>query len=163
MQRRSGMFHDQQLLVWPQQCEKLSSFCSLDLEFRMIKCRPHYLLREFSSVILTAVYIPPWADATWALTDLYRTFNKLEAAHPEVAFVVACDLMRTNLRTVLPKLHQEIKFHMHSDQTLDHCYSPFRDGHKTLPCPPFGKSNHSSILLLPTYWLKQEVPVTRTD
>ena len=33
-----------------------------------------------------------------------------------------------------------------------------------LPCPPFGKSDHDSILLLPSYRqkLKQEVPVVRT-
>uniref|UniRef100_A0A8C8HVT9 MABP domain-containing protein n=1 Tax=Oncorhynchus tshawytscha TaxID=74940 RepID=A0A8C8HVT9_ONCTS len=40
---------------------------------------------------------------------------------------------------------------------LDHCYSLFR-------CPPFGKSDKDSILLLPSYRqkLKQEVPVLRS-
>ena len=35
---------------------------------------------------------------------------------------------------------------------------------KALPCPPFGKSDHNSILLIPAYKrkLKQEVPVTRS-
>jgi hypothetical protein len=39
-----------------------------------------------------------------------------------------------------------------------------RNANKSLPCPPFGKSDHNSILLLPTYEqkLKQEVPVTRS-
>ncbi|KAI4872060.1 hypothetical protein NFI96_030171 [Prochilodus magdalenae] len=47
--------------------------------------------------------------------------------------------------------------------TLDHCYTPFRDAYKPLPRPPFGKSDHSSILLLPTYRqkLKQALPTIR--
>ena len=39
--------------------QDLKSFCSPDLEFLTIKCRPHYLPREFSSMIITVVYIPP--------------------------------------------------------------------------------------------------------
>ncbi len=41
---------------------------------------------------------------------------------------------------------------------------PFRDAYKSLPRPPFGKSDHSSILLLPAYRqkLKREAPALRT-
>jgi hypothetical protein len=39
--------------------QELKSFCSPDLEFLTIKCRPHYLPREFSSLIITAIYTPP--------------------------------------------------------------------------------------------------------
>ena len=47
---------------------------------------------------------------------------------------------------------------------LDHLYSTHRDAYKALPCPPFGKSEHNSILLIPAYKqkLKQEVPVTQS-
>jgi hypothetical protein len=46
---------------------------------------------------------------------------------------------------------------------LDHCYCNFRDEYKALPRPPFGKSDHDSIFLLPAYGqkLKQETPVLR--
>ena len=49
-------------------------------------------------------------------------------------------------------------------KTLDHLYSTHRDAHKALPRPPFGKSDHNSILLIPAYKqkLKQEVLVTRS-
>jgi hypothetical protein len=49
-------------------------------------------------------------------------------------------------------------------ETQDHLYSTHRDTYKALPRPPFGKSDHNSILLIPTYKqkLKQEVPVTRS-
>ena len=45
--------------------------------------------------------------------------------------------------------------------TLDNLYSTHRDAYKALPCPPFGKSDHNSILLIPAYkqkW-KQEALV----
>ena len=49
-------------------------------------------------------------------------------------------------------------------KTLDHLYSTHRDAYKALTCPPFGKSDHNSILLIPVYklYLKQEAPVTRS-
>ena len=48
--------------------------------------------------------------------------------------------------------------------TLDHLYSTHRDAYKVLPHPPFGKSDHNYILLIPSYKekLNQEVPVTRS-
>jgi hypothetical protein len=36
-------------------------------------------------------------------------------------------------------------------QTLDHLSSTHRDAYKALPRPPFGKSDHNSILLIPAY------------
>ncbi len=37
----------------------IKSFCSPDLEFHMLLCRPFWLPREFTAIIITAVYIPP--------------------------------------------------------------------------------------------------------
>ncbi len=37
----------------------IKSFCSPDLEFHTLLCRPFWLLREFTAIIITAVYIPP--------------------------------------------------------------------------------------------------------
>ena len=50
------------------------------------------------------------------------------------------------------------------ETNLDHLYSTHRDAYKALPRPPFGKSDHNSILLIPAYKqkLKQEAPVTRS-
>ena len=65
---------------------------------------------------------------------------------------------------MLPKCFQHIDCTTRSADTLDHCYSNFRDANKDLPRPPVGKSDHDAILLLPSYRqkLKQDVPVTRT-
>ena len=47
-------------------------------------------------------------------------------------------------------------------KNLDHLYST--DAYKAIPRPPFGKSDHNSILLMPAYKqkFKQEAPVTRS-
>lgn len=118
---------------WCSDVEILTSSCSPDLEHLMIKCRPFYLPREFSSVIITAVYIPPQADANRALNELYGTISRLETSHPEAAFIVAGDFNKANLKKVLPKYHQHITCPTRAKNTLDHVYTPFRDGYKALP------------------------------
>jgi hypothetical protein len=119
--------------------QELKSFCSPKLAFLTIKCRPFYQPREFSSVIVTAVYIPPQADKT-ALKELHWTLCKQEIIYPEGAFIVDGDFNKANFRTKLPKFHH----HINCTNTLDHCYYNFRDAYKALPCPPFDKSNHSN-------------------
>ena len=103
------------------------------------------------------MYIPPQADPTVALKELYLTLCKLETIYPEA---VDGDLNKANFRTRLPKIYCTTR----RGNMLNHCYSNFRDAYKTLPCPSFGKSDHDSIFLLPSYRqkFKQDVPVTRT-
>lgn len=84
--------------------------------------------------------------------------------HTDTALVVAGYFNRANLKKVLPKLQQHIQFGTPGVNTLDHCYTYFRNGYRALPRPAFGKSDHCSILLLPAYRqrLKREAPVYRT-
>ncbi len=142
----------------------IKSFCSPDLEFHTLLCRPFWLPREFTAIIITAVYIPPQANTDQALKELYRNISEQETAHPDAAFVVTGDFNKANFRTIAPKYFQHVTINTCGDRTLDHCYSPFRDAYKSLPCPPFGKSDHSSVLLLPAYRqkLKREAPALRT-
>ncbi len=52
---------------WCTDTVTVDSHCSPDLEYVTVKCRPIYLPREFTVVMITAVYIPPDANAnTWA-------------------------------------------------------------------------------------------------
>ena len=81
---------------------------SPDLEILTIKCQPYYLPREFSTVIVTGVYIPPQADTTTSLQELHWTLCKLETIYLEAAFIVAGDFNKANLRTRLPKFYQHI-------------------------------------------------------
>ena len=79
-----------------------------------------------------------------------------ETASLEAASIVVGDFSKANFREVAPKYFQH-----HSAHTLDHCYSPICEAYKALTRPPFGKSDHLSILLLPTYRQKlKRVPPT---
>ncbi|XP_036420865.1 interferon-induced very large GTPase 1-like [Colossoma macropomum] len=98
-----------------------------------------------------AAGLPPQADKSCALEVLYETINGLENIHPEAVFIVVGDFNRANLKKVLPKYYQHIKFPTQGEQTLDHCYTALKDSYKPLTRPAFGKSDYTSILLLPAY------------
>ncbi len=142
----------------------IKSFCSPDLEFHMLLCRPFWLPREFTAIIITAVYIPPQANTDQVLRELYRNISEQETTHPDAAFIITGDFNKANFRTIAPKYFQHVTINTRGDCILDHCYTSFRDAYKSLPCPPFGKSDHSSVLLLPAYRqkLKHEAPALRT-
>ncbi len=74
------------------------------------------------------------------------------------------DFIKANFRTIAPKYFQHININTCGVRVLDHCSSAFRDTYKSLPRPPFSKSDHSSVLLLPAYRqkLKREAPALRT-
>ena len=88
----------------------VSSYCSPEVEYFMISCRPHYLPREFSSVFFIAVYIPPQTDAgtKTSLNQLYKAINKQENAHPEATLLVAGDFNAGKLKSVLPNFYQHV-------------------------------------------------------
>ena len=67
-------------------------------------------------------------------------------------------------RSVLPNFYQHVKCATREKKTLDQLYSTHRETYKALPRPPFGKSDHNFILLIPAYIqkLEQEAPVTRS-
>ena len=114
----------------------------------MICCRPHYLPREFSSILFVAVYLPPQTDADikTAVNQLYKTISKQENAHPEDALLVA-----GKLKSVLPHFYQHVTCSTKGKTTLDHLYSTHSETYKALPRPTFGKSEQNSFLLIPAY------------
>ncbi len=90
----------------------IKSFCSPDLEFHMLLCRPFWLPREFTAIIITAVYIPPQANTDQALRELYGNISDQEPAHPDAAFVITGDFNKANFRTIAPKYFQHITIHI---------------------------------------------------
>ena len=61
------------------QCMKskeVSRFCSPEVEYIMINCRPLYLPREFSAILFVAVYLPPQTDAG-TKTTLSQLFKEI--------------------------------------------------------------------------------------
>jgi hypothetical protein len=93
-------------------------------------------------------------------TSSIRPIRKLENPHPEAELLVAGDFNAGKLKSVLPNFYQHVTCATRGKRT--HLYSTHRAAYKALPHPPFGKSDHNYILLIPVYKqkLKQEVPVT---
>jgi predicted secreted Zn-dependent protease len=82
----------------------------LEVEFLMISCRPHYLPREFSSILFVTVYLPPQTDADTktVLNLLYKAISKQEKAHPEAALLVARDFNAGKLKSIFPHFYQHV-------------------------------------------------------
>ncbi len=90
----------------PRNISSLSRSCSPHLEHLSIICCPFYLPREFPSIIVTAVYIPPQADTGLALCKLHDVLSGYINKHPDTAFIIAGDFNKANLRQVMPNFHQ---------------------------------------------------------
>ncbi len=86
----------------------IKSFCSPDLEFHMLLCQPFWLPREFTAIIITAVYIPPQANTDQALRELYRNISEQETTHPDAAFIITGDFNKANFRTIAPKYFHHV-------------------------------------------------------
>ncbi|KAK1784000.1 hypothetical protein P4O66_004501, partial [Electrophorus voltai] len=134
----------------------LACSCSPNLELLALKLRPFYLPREFTSVIINTVYIPPQANMDTALWELHEALTQFQTQPRDAALIVAC-------KRAVPNLYQHVTFPTRRNRTLDHCYTPYKDSYKAQAHPPFGKSDHAAIFLIPKYKqrLKREAPVQR--
>ncbi len=67
----------------------VSKHCSPLVEFMFVKCRPFYLPREFTAIVIGAVYIPPCANANDALRELYSAISEQQTNNPDGFFIIA--------------------------------------------------------------------------
>ncbi len=147
----------------PRNISILLCSCSPHLEHLSIICRPFYLPREFSSIVVAAVYIPPQAETSLALSKLHDVLSGYINKHPDAAFIIAGDFNKTNLKKVMPNFYQHISCPTRGPNTLDHCYTQFKNAYKAHSLPAFGKSDHAAFFLTPEYKQRivQDPPVER--
>ena len=149
---------------WCTSVTTIDSHCSPDLEYLTIKCRPKYLPREFTVVMVTVVYIAPNANANSALSQLYNAISLQQNTHPEAVHLIAGDFNHAHLKVVLPKFHQHINCATRGGNTLDKAYSNIKHGYKTKQLPHLGTSDHMSLLLIPAYTtIRKKRPPSNTD
>ncbi|KAK1784285.1 hypothetical protein P4O66_003701 [Electrophorus voltai] len=80
--------------------------------------------REFTSVIINTVYIPPQANMDTALWELHEALTQFQAQHRDAALIVVGDFNSANLKRAVPNLYQHVTFPTRGNRTLDHCYTP---------------------------------------
>ena len=149
---------------WCTNVTTIDSNCSPDLEYLTIKCRPKYLPRELTVVMVTVVYIAPNANANSALSQLYNAISLQQNTHPEAVHLIAGDFNHADLKVVLPKFHQHINCATRGGNTLDKAYSNIKHGYKTKQLPHLGTSDHMSLLLIPAYTtIRKKRPPSNTD
>ncbi len=99
--------------AWCHDAVVVCKHCSPLVEFMIIKCRLFYLPREFTAILLVAVYIPPSSNnnnRSEALNYLYQHISEQQTAHPDAFLILAGDFNQADLRSVFPKIHQHIDF-----------------------------------------------------
>ena len=131
--------------------------CSVDIETLTLVCRPFYLPREFSSIILTVVYIPQ------ANTDA-AVVTQVEFSQPDSFVIVTGGFNKANPKKEMPKFIQQVTCATRDGRTLDHCYTTIKGAYRSIPRAPLGRSDHAMVYLVPTYkqQLKRVKPTVKT-
>ncbi len=133
----------------PRNISILSCSCSPHLEHLSIICCPFYLPREFSSIVITSVYIPPQADTSLALSNLHDVLSGYINKHPDAAFIIAGTLRkptsRRSCRTFISIYPVQPEDRIHS------IIATLKNAYKAHSLPAFGKSDHAAIFLTPEY------------
>ena len=145
---------------WCTNSTELTHVCSPHLEYLTVKCRPSFLPREFASIIMICVYIPPEANANTTIAELANYVSSVENSHPDPAVIVLGDFNQTNLSSELPGYHQQVNCPSRGTNTLDHCYTSIREAYRAFPRAPLGRSDHAMLLLIPKY--RQKVKSSKT-
>ena len=135
---------------WCSQSQATHSYCSPHIEALTVICRPLYLPREITVVIIMAVYIPPDANVSIALNYLHGAMSEQQQAHPDGVHIVAGDFNRACLKAVLPKFIQYVKCATRESRILDHVYCNIRHAYRAVPQPHIGQTTSHCISFQPT-------------
>jgi len=129
----------------------IKTHCSPEIEYLTLKCRPFYAPRDFTVILITAVYIPPQANAKLALEELHNTINSQLNAYPEAAVIIAVDFNHVDLKIVMPKLYSNVHFPTRDKNILDQVYTNIPGAYKAILSSHLGLSDHISIEMIPSY------------
>ncbi|KAL0148751.1 hypothetical protein M9458_055929 [Cirrhinus mrigala] len=136
---------------WCNSAAVVTKNCSSLVEFVFVKCRPFYLPREFTAIVIVAVYISPCANAKDALRELYSAISEQQTNNPDGFFMIAGDFNHANLKSVLPKFYQHVNFATRGNNTLEFVYTTNKNAYRAEPRPHLGYSDHISVMLIPAY------------
>ena len=125
--------------------------CDQNIELLAVSCRPYYLPREFSNVIVILVYIPPSANAKLATDMIARVAHELQSHTPDALVMISGDFNHCTLSASLPSFRQFVDCPTRCGKTIDLFYANIKDSYTSTALPPLGRSDHNLVLLSSKY------------
>lgn len=136
--------------------------CTPDIEMLTVSLRPYYLPREFSTLVISCVYIPPGANTNAAAELAAQNVHVMLNKYPGAPVFIMGDFNSCKLDSVLPSFEQYVDSPTRKNNVLDLCYGNINNAYTARVQPPLGSADHNIVFLLPQYrqLLKREKPVT---
>ena len=128
-----------------------SKVCTPNLEMLTVSLRPFHLPREFPTVVISCVYIPPSANINAAAELVANSANDMQGKYPEAPVFIVGDFNSCRLESVLPSFQQYVDVPTRRGNILDLCYGNITDAYISQARPPLGFSDHNVVFLLPHY------------
>ncbi|XP_055367950.1 uncharacterized protein LOC129604646 [Betta splendens] len=135
----------------PRHCTVKMKLCNRDIELLAVGMRPFYLPREFTHVIIIAVYVPPSANADTASETLLSVTSRLQTQHPQALFLISGDFNHAPPSAALPTYTQYVTCPTRDNKTLDLFYANTKEAYAASSLPPLGRADHNILHLLPVY------------
>ncbi len=131
-----------------------------EVEALWIKASPARYPRQIASVVLCVAYHPPRSPTSPTLLNhLITTVDALRGRYPNAKFVLCGDFNELDTTDVTSHLclTQVVEFPTHGQNTLDLILSDLTDWYlPSRPLPLIGRSNHSSVLWLPSLTISHQ-------
>ena len=141
--------------------QELIELQSDEHEVLWLNVRPRRLPRGFSSIIIGVVYHPPGADNESMRDYIRDCLTKIEALHPNCGIIIAGDFNKFDAKNVTRLFHLKhlINFPTRGANKLDQIFTNLSEFYADVQrLPPFGLSDHLTIVMPPKVREKSEKP-----
>lgn len=128
-----------------------SHTCTPNSEILTVSVRPYYIPREFSHVVVMAIYVPHRTLAKEAVEEIQAAVHRVESASPDAFVVMSGDFNHCAVKISGSYYYQHVKCNTRGQTILDHCYSKVKDAYRSRSLPSLGKADHNLVLLCPKY------------
>ena len=125
--------------------------CTPDIEMLTLSLRPYYLPREFPTVVISCVYIPPGVNTNMAAELAAKNVHTMLSKYPDTPVLIMGDFNSCKLDCVLPSFEQCVDVPTRREKVLDLCYGNINNAYTARVQPPIGAADHNIVFLLPQH------------
>ncbi len=136
---------------WCKNIKTHNKICTPDVEMLTLSLRPFHLAREFPTVVISRLYVPPSADANTAAETVACIISDMQGKYPSTLVFITGDFNSCRLDKVLPSFHQYVDIPTRRKNILDLCYGSIPDAYTSRCQAPLGYCDHNIIILFPVY------------